>query len=290
MLNEDDLWPILTKRLRDDRNIKSVVVFGSRARPASHVGAADRWSDIDLHVILSDPRQLTRRSWAESFPGFDVSLQTVHTIPAGVQKVSVLFTGAEINLVLLPAWPLRAVRLATRFGLHRSWAKLNRPLNEMATVMKGGYRFLKGEEAWGRFYARITDDLPGRRIDEAQAKVMADDFLRDQVRLLQKIERGELVGGQRIIHLYMTEAVFRLLDEIRLRKKLVTFGDARRLEKLLDGDELKRVQVSARLDADELRAAASHLTATLRLYMAELAPSWSPPGNFGTVLSAYGHK
>jgi hypothetical protein len=290
MLSEDDLFPLLVQRLQDDRNIVSAVVFGSRGRSASALGAADRWSDIDLHLIVKDPARLILRSWAEAIPGCELVLHLVHTIPAGVQKVTILFTGAEINLILLPAGALRAVRLASRLGLHRHWKKLNFPLNEMATVMRGGYRFLKGERAWGPFYARVVRDLPGKRIDEAAAGRLADTFLRDQLRLRQKIERGELVSAQRILHVFLMEIIFKLLHEIRLRQGLPTFGEGRRVEKLLNGEELRYAQVSARLDADELRAAATRTLATLRHYMAELAPRWSPPANFGALLAPFEQK
>jgi hypothetical protein len=283
MLTADDLLALVTERFLADQTIKSAVLFGSRARSGNGIGTADQWSDLDLHIITSAPAALEDRAWAASLPGVELCLHFVRPIPAGVRKVTILSTAGEANLVLLPAGLLRAVRLAARFGLHRRWKFLRFPLNEMATVMKGGYRFIKGERAWGGFYAQVTSEMPGRRIDDRAAALIADNFLWDFLRLIEKLERSELIEAQRLLHNFLLEDNLKLLEESRERRKLLTYGGARRAEKLLPPEELSRIRVSARLDADELRAAAWQAREALEYLMAGLVPAWRPPASFGTL-------
>jgi len=278
MLEGQELLADITEKLRVDPNVRSVVLFGSRARPAGAFGP-DRWSDIDLHLIVDSPSRMVESGWASGL-GTDLHLQVARRVPGGVGKITLLFGAGEATLILLPLWPLRAVRLGMKFGLPQRLRPIRLALNEMATVLRAGYQFLKGEKQWGRFYAQVVTGMPGRRLDDAEAAKLAEAFLIEMHGLLARLGRGELVEAQRMLHKHLMECNLALIEEARLRQGLVTFGSARRVESLLSLAELPRVKISARLNQEELRAAARQAHAGMIHIMAELVPAWKPPIDF----------
>jgi hypothetical protein len=172
-------------------------------------------------------------------------------------------------------------------GLHRRPGVLADALNIMSTIMSGGYRFLKGEQKWGSFYRRVVAEMPGVRFSDVEVVRLAESFLCDLLWVVQKLERGELVAAQRSIHRSLLETNVILLHELRLRKGVPTFQQARRLEILLDKAELETVQVSARLEKDDLRIAAWRAFEGLRAVMRELLPEWEVPSRMRALLARH---
>jgi hypothetical protein len=286
MLKGPDLLSVLSGRLGDEQSVQSVVLFGSRARPDGALASADAWSDIDLHVITSDPAMLTDAAWARSLAGQDLCLHVVRPASGGVQKVTLLFASGEADLVLLPAELVRAARLAMGRGAHTKEGPLRSALNEFSTMIRRGYRFLKGEKKWGAFYSRVVAEMPGRRLGDAAVCEYADIFLCDLLWVLQRIERGELAAAQRVLHRSLAETNFQLLHESRLRRNLPTFGDGRRVEKLLSAADLRDVAVDSRLDGNDLRNAALQSLAGLRHLMSFMVPAWRVPASYTRLLES----
>ena len=189
-------------------------------------------------------------------------------------------------MVIVPSAKLRLVQIAMRFGLHRRFRNLNYALNEFSSILSFGYRFLKGEHRWGRFYAQVLAEIPHARIDDREAQDLADVFLCDLLWVLQRIDRGELAATQRVLHRSLAETNFRLLHELRRRQGLGTYRDARRVERLLPAAELALVQVSARLEAAELHQAAWHAFDSVVTIMHGLVPGWKVPTGMHHLLGA----
>jgi hypothetical protein len=160
-------------------------------------------------------------------------------------------------------------------------------LNNLSTIMRGGYRLLKGERSWGPFYARVVSELPGFRLGDEEVRAMADSFLCDLHWVLQKLQRGELVAAQRILHRSLLETNIVLQHEARCRARAATFQQARRVEKLLSSEKLRTVQVSARLEYGELVRAAWTALAGLEIIMRELAPEWRITPEVVTLLTPW---
>ena len=195
----------------------------------------------------------------------------------------------QIDLVLVPARQLQLVRLAVRCGLHRHSRILQVALNEIATCLNSGFQFIKGEKDWGGFYSWIVDEMPGVRVNDDEAKALADGFLCDLLWVFQKLERGEFSAAQFVLHRSLAETNFRLLRELRLRRgqSLPSFGLGRRVESLLTPSELKWVKVNARLNADELRGAAGRALVGLRALMAEIVPTWQASKEMESLFAPY---
>jgi hypothetical protein len=121
--------------------------------------------------------------------------------------------------------------------------------------------------------------MAGVRLGDAEVKVLADIFLCDLLWVLQKIDRGELAAAQHLLHRSLAETNFRYVRELRLRRgePLLSFGLGRKVEAILPPEELAWVQVSARLEADELRRAAEAAFRGMQALMAKLIPTWRVP-------------
>lgn len=286
MTGQPDLLPAVAAWLQDERAVEAAVLFGSSARAASMAGSR---SDLDLHVVTTAARRLEQVDWRSVIPGGGFCLQAVRPATGGVRKVTALFVSGEIDLVLVPAGRLRLGRLAVRCGLHRRQGGLRAALNEIATCLQSGYRFLKGEKKWGGFYARVVAEMPGVRLGDAQAAGLAEVFLCDLCWVFQKLERGELSAAQHLLHRSLAETNFRLMRELRLRRgqPVLSFGLGRRVEAILSPEELGWVQVDARLQREELGRAAWTAFRGLRALMREMVPGWQVPPGLDELLVRY---
>lgn len=288
MAGSDALLRSAVAWLENDPRVLSAVLFGSTAGEKSS-RSSDSWSDIDLHVITSAPAQLELIDWTRAIPSQQFCLHVARPATGGVRKVTALFSTGQIDLVLVPVGGMRFARLALNCGLHRRLRFLEIALNEMSTTLRAGYRFLKGERAWGAFYARVASEMTGVRLGDAEAGKLADVFLCELLWVLQKLARGEFMAAQLVLHRSLAETNFRLVRELRLRRgqSLPSFGLARRLETLLSVEELFLVKIDARLDRDELRRAAWLAFAGLKTLMNELVPTWRVPAGMEGLLAPH---
>ncbi|MEY4941155.1 MAG: hypothetical protein RIQ93_2890 [Verrucomicrobiota bacterium] len=283
------LLAAVTEWIAAEKTIHAAVLFGSQVRAAANPAAADQWSDIDLHVVTNDPAFLEDLDWKRTLPEHRFCLRVVRPATGEVSKVTALFSEGELDLVLVPLQKLEQAQRAFEARLTSEGAvPLLAALNNMATVMSGGYRFLKGERNWGKFYAAVVEELPGFRISDEEACRMADTFLCEHLWVLQKVQRGELIAAQRVLHRSLVETNVVLLHEARIRAGRPTYQQARRLEKLASRAELRGVRTSARLSRHELREAAWKALAGLKASMHKIAPGWRIPAGIKTLLD--GHK
>ena len=259
-------------------SVQALVLFGSRVRAADEkVWAADAQSDWDFAVIGSQAKLFADARWAHGL-GLPIKAYAVRTAQiGGVPKIAVVFVGAEADFVIQPAGRLRLARGAMALGLHRRAGRLQRTLQDLAVVIRPGWKFLKGGEAWEPFYRRVVDEVPDPRLTEAEARMLAEGFVCDVIWTHHKIERGELLAAQRMIHRSLAEINFRLLHELRLRRGERSFPEARRIERVGQSTEIASVAVVATPDAVALREAANKCSATLRDLMRALAPDWRWP-------------
>lgn len=285
--NQTGLLAALERWLQAERGVDAAILFGSQVRPAGGAAAADGWSDVDLHIVTHAAARIEQMDWSHALPGLRLCLQVARPATSGVRKVTLLFEDGEADLVLVPTGKLRLAALAMKLGLHNRIGVVAAALNNLSTIMGGGYRFLKGEQSWGGFVARVVGEMPGFRLDDRRVRQLADTAVCDTLWVLQKLERGELVAAQRILHRSVMETNVVLLHELRMRRGELTFQQARRTERLVTPGQLATQQVDARLNAAELRAATWHNLTGLKTLMAELVPSWSVPVGVEKLLSPY---
>jgi hypothetical protein len=267
--------------------VQSAVLFGSGAKQSA--AAADNWSDFDLHLVVAGAEKFERVDWTRALPDEKLCLQVARPATGGVRKVTAVFACGQIDLVLVPSAQMRLVRFAMGLGLQRRLRFFDIALNEMATCLATGYRFLKGEKQWGSFYARVAAEMPGVRLGDAEVRQLADVFLCELLWVQQKLERGEFAAAQLALHRSLAETNFRLVRELQLRRRepLPSFGLARRVETLLRADELARVSIDAPLEREALRRAAWQSFEGLAALVRELVPEWKVPPPMLALLASY---
>ena len=286
-VSQTDLLPLLDKWLQAEPAVCSAVLFGSRARAANTAAPPDGWSDIDLHVVANSVDKILRTDWQQIIPECKFCLQVVRPATGGVSKLTVLFAEGEADIVLVPISRMRLASFAMGLGLHRRVRIISAALNAFANPIRYGYRFLKGESIWGPLYARVVAEMEGYRLSNIDVAQLADGFLCDQLYLLQKLGRGELIASQRILHRALNETNIVLLHELRVRRGELSIQQARRVEQLATPNQLTTVRVSARLDCDEIAAAAWRAREGLEILMRELVPEWSASMAMGELLARY---
>lgn len=256
--------------------MQAAILFGSQARPSDAPTFADVWSDCDLHLLTNRSEAILGTDWARVWPGGTFCLKTLRPATGGARKLTVIFAEGGADLVLVSTVKMRMARFALRFGWHRRVKAMRVGLDETATCLSSGYRFLKGEKAWGRFYSDLVGCMSGVRLSDEDIVTQANTFLCDFLWVLQKLERGELLAAQHFLHSQLAEVNFCLLRELRLRRgqPLPSFGIARRVEKLLPPEELRWVTVDARMEPDALHRGAWGAYAGLQALMYELVPEW----------------
>lgn len=264
---------------RGEASVEAVVLIGSQARaPEDEVWRPDPQSDWDFQIITSRPELLANAAWTA---GLGVTLRTYAVRRAaigGVPKVAALFEGAEADFVVIPASSLRLARWLVGLGVHRRSERLRRGLQDLAVVVRPGWRFLKGAEAWEPFYRRVVTEIADPRLGDDEIRGLADAFVCDVVWTRRKIERGELIAAQRMLHRSLAETNLRLLHELRLRRGERTFPEGRRAERILPESERARIAVTARLDAAELAAELARCAAACRdLTSALVGAAWRWP-------------
>jgi predicted nucleotidyltransferase len=276
----------VTAWLKQERRIKSAVLFGSSARPRDSERDHTAPFDLDLHLVASNPEALERIDWKRALPQSEFCMQCTRPATGGVRKVTAIFADGQIDLVVVPAIGMRLAAFGLRLGCHRRVRFLGLALNEMATCLHSGYSFLLGEKPWGAHYARVAA-LPGVRLDDRQLREMAAGFLCDLIWTLDKLARGEVVAAQHVLHTRLVDVNLRIWREWRRRRglPLPSFGLGRGVERLGPLDEQRLLRVSSTADPDALREAALHCFQGLTTLLREMLPAWSPPNAYVRLVS-----
>jgi hypothetical protein len=258
--------------------IQLLVVIGSQARRM--IGsrmAADRHSDWDFQIATSAPDAFKRANWTQPL-GLD-SLAYVHRRGrlGSVNKVTAVFAQGELDLVIMPYPVLMELGRMTINGVLPEDPTARQALIDLATVLQGGYRIIKGREEFGSFFDFVARSVPTARLSDDLICEIANGFVCDYVSTLRKIQRGENIAAQRWLHLHLVEINLRLIHELRQREGAVTFPDGRRLESARD-PRVAAISVEAILDGESLRRAAERSAGACReLVLALVGHRWTWP-------------
>lgn len=281
-----EFWRWVEHWVQAEERIESAVLFGSSATRVAGQPAVNAVSDFDLHIISAQPAELEATDWRTVPGSAGFVFRTVRPATGGVRKMTVIFESGQIDLVIVPERQMQAACWAVRLGWHRRSAKLAVALNEMATCLHSGYRFVKGERRWGGWYARVANEMPGVRLSPGEIRRLADNALTDALWILQKLGNAELIAAQHLLHRSLVETNLRLIRETRLRRgdPLRSFGLGRRIETWATAEELTWVRTSARLEQGELTGACRAALTGLRRLMAQLEPTWAIPPEMAAAL------
>jgi hypothetical protein len=275
-----DFGEAITKWANCNQTVSGLVLIGSRERPDNDVlWSADAYSDWDFQVITSKPKDFENALWTKSISGFDLLAYTSRTaIIGGVPKVSAVFSNAEADLVIIPTISARLLNCCIWLGLHRKEGRVRRHVQDLAEVIRPGWKFLKGGNKWGELYRRAVRGVSDPHLSDEDVRRLSEAFVCDYVWTLRKVDRGELLTAQRMLHQALAETNFRLLHELKQRRGERTFTKARRIERVANGLELADVTIQAQLEAASLREAIAKSAAACRkLTNALVGETWRWP-------------
>ena len=277
----------IAKWAEQQESVLGLVLIGSRVRDASDaVWRADAQSDWDFQIIARDAALFETDAWLRDAGVKPLVYAVRRAAIGGVPKVALLADGVEADFVVLPGPRLQQVKEQVKTGAHRQSPELRAALQDLAIVIRPGWRFLKGAAEWEEFYRTVVADVPDPRLSDEQARELANGFVCDTVWALRKPERGELIAAQRMLHRGLAETNFRLLHELRLREGLRSFPEARRIERI-DATDAGLVAVSAPLEPTALAAAIEKSGESCRKLMEELMKdAWRWPDLSRVDLSA----
>lgn len=287
-ISSSALFRLICERFHEWGHVRSAVLFGSAAasRFRPELGRK-RAADFDFHVVTSSPDALEALDWKTEFGRLGYSLHICRKATGGVRKLTIVCTEGQIDIVLVPHFAMRLASLAILFDLQRRFAPIRLALNEMATCLHSGYTFIKGESVWGELYTNVSQ-LPGIRLSNMEIQKMADAFLIDALWVLQKINAGELVAAQHVLHCKLVETNLRLWRELRLRKgySFSSFGLGRRAEQIATSDEQACFSLTC-AEGGDLRLSAFAMLQGVRTLMSRLNPEWSVPTSMQTLLDSH---
>jgi hypothetical protein len=272
-----DFGGVMVDWARRTPSVVALVLIGSRERSATdEIWRADAESDWDFQIITNRPQLFSDAGWTKELGRREVRAYASRVARiGGVPKVNAVFAEAEVDFVVLPAGLMRLLKWLVVLGWHRREGRVRRALQDLAIVIRPGWKFLKGGAQWDPFYRKVVAQVTDVRLSDEAARQLAQVFACEQVWMLRKIARGELVAAQRKLHSELAEVNFRLLHELKLRRGERTFPEARRIERVTNEIELAEISVSANLSPGQLQAAVEHCAGTCeRLMRALVGDTW----------------
>lgn len=266
-----------------DPGVALCVLIGSQARAGDAVAGADAASDWDFQLAAPDPARFASGDWLAALGLRPLAYALRPGRLGSALKATAVTERGEIDLVVLPEEPLRGLARRLASGDGERDAASRQALTDLAAVIAGGYRILKGAGEFGPFYERVAATIPPARLDDAEIRRLAEGFVCDYVAVRRRLARGERLAARRWIHHHLAETNHRLLHELRRRRGLPSFPDVRRLERL-DPADAARVALPDAGDGAGLARAAAAAAATLRGLAGDLLGDtwrWPELGSLG---------
>jgi len=177
---------------RDD--VSAAIVVGSRARTDTR---ADRWSDLDVILIVDDPEPYAENAaWVSEFG--TPALTFLEETPAGKRERRVLYeTGENVDFPLFPVSVLE---------------RLEQSANAVALLARG-YRMLVDEigleDRLRGLAERASEPTPQTQADFDQ---LASDFWYHALWTAKKLRRGEVFTAIECLNGYMKARLVTLLE------------------------------------------------------------------------------
>jgi hypothetical protein len=275
-----DFGAIMTAWAERTPSVNALTLIGSRERKTTDVlWRPDKQSDWDFQIVTSTPEMFANGTWTRELQGPKLLVYSARVARiGGVPKINAIFEGAEVDFVVVPIELFKKMKRIVARGLHRKEGEARQFIQNLAVVIRPGWRFLKGAEHWDALYRQAIAEVTDPRLSDDAALQLANGFVCDLVWTRRKIERGELSAAQRMLHRELAETNFRLLHELKLRQGKRSFPEARRLELLKDASATDAVSVSARLESKDLTVAVKKSAVTLRRLMKSLVGArWQWP-------------
>lgn len=180
---------------RERTDVHAAVVVGSQARAET---AADRWSDLDVILVLEEPNAyLDDLSWVMSF-GAPLLTFVEPTAVGNERELRVLFeTGEDLDLPLIP---MSRLDLLTED-------------EAIAEVLGRGYRVLVDDIGLEeRLRAASLGPRQRREPTQRDLRELASDFWYHALWAAKKLRRGEVFVATECLDGYLKARLVRLLE------------------------------------------------------------------------------
>jgi aminoglycoside 6-adenylyltransferase len=179
-------------RERDD--VHAALVVGSRARTDT---PADKWSDLDIILIVADPEPYAADdAWVSEFGAPELTF--LEDTPAGQRERRVLYENGED--VDFPLFPLSALQ-----GLEGS--------QNATALLARGYRLLVDKIGLEDRLRRLVEHVPApTRPTRADFEQLASDFWYHALWTAKKLRRGEVFTAIDCLDGYMKARLVTLLE------------------------------------------------------------------------------
>ncbi len=236
----------VTDWAREKADVHAAVVVGSQARTDT---PADRWSDLDVFVLVDDPERYAEdRSWVAEF-GAPVITFLETTAVGGERERRVLYeTGEDVDLPLIPVSALDRLEVA-------------------APLLARGYRVLVDKIDLDVRLQRAAEeaDTPGLPA-QSELTELASDFWYHALWTAKKLRRGEVYTAIGCLDGYLKARLVTLLEwhARALDPSVDTWHGGRFLERWADPGALSAME-SAYAHYD-VRDVARALWATIDLW------------------------
>lgn len=175
-------------------DVRALVLVGSQAR---NDVPADRWSDLDLILLLEDPARYTEDArWIEEF-GRPVLTFLEATMDGHWERRVLYETGEDVDFVLFPASVLERLEAS----------------DNAAVLLRRGYRVLVDRVGASERFAALADrpaalTLPG----EHELTELASDFWYHALWIAKKLRRGEVFTAIDCLDGYVKARLVSLLE------------------------------------------------------------------------------
>ena len=227
-------------------SVKALLLIGSRARTGVSIGGSDIGSDWDFQVVSDDVGAFMDSGWLmREDIGEPLAYIARMARLGSVHKVSAVFEDGELDLVIIPAIWLHVSSALFRLNVVDYFPTASVALRNLGAVWKGGVNVIKGGASVRFLIASVESLANAGRLDDRQVCDLANGFVCDYVSAKRKLQRGEMVAVQRWLHVYLAEVNFKLLHEWRQRVGVDSFPDARRVEIVLDLEEMDAIRIVA---------------------------------------------
>lgn len=273
-------WEELEARVADwarrERNVRAAIVIGSRAR-SDH--PADEWSDLDMILIVNNPRRFIESDrWVHGIAEPWLTFTEPTPAGSGTERRVVFPGGRTIDFVIESApkrsRDLRVLSLLHKFPALFSFlpgqlrARIDEDLALAAGVYGRGIKVLADKDGFAnRFQDFLPDPPPWKAPTQAEFTRAVARFWHDSLWTANHLRRGELWWGKSGCD-YRLKRDLLLMIEWHARATLGadhdTWQNGRFLEEWAPPETVSELrQTFAHYDADDIRRA---LFATASLF------------------------